>query len=115
MGEALQIRVSAVTWNEDLLEKLWPHLTELAATVPSHSEKHGVLELVQTLSDGLRFMDWDPKYKERLRPGIEKAQALRLALEDALACWKPKEANALSEQLETALDDLERVVLPKNV
>ena len=53
MGEALQIRVTAVTWNEDLLEKLWPKLTELAFSVPIKHEKHGVLEMVRALHEGL--------------------------------------------------------------
>ena len=58
MGKALQIRVSAVTWNEDLLEKLWPKLTELAFSVPIKHEKHGVLEMVKALDEGLQFLDF---------------------------------------------------------
>ncbi len=108
MGEALQIRVSAVTWNEELVEKLWPRLTALAATVPTNTQKHGVLELVQALHEGLRFMDWPKERKDALSPGVTKAVTIKRALEDALAMWKPSEANKLSEQLEAVLDTLER-------
>ena len=34
MGKVLQIRVSAVTWDEDLLEEYWPKLAKLAFGVP---------------------------------------------------------------------------------
>lgn len=108
MGEALQIRVSAVTWNEDLVEKLWPRLTQLAASVPTKQDKHGVLEMVRALSDGLAFMDWSPARKEKMGPLIRKAAEIKASLEKALADWKPAEANAASEQLEATLDELEK-------
>ncbi|WP_297828712.1 hypothetical protein [uncultured Desulfovibrio sp.] len=108
MGEALQIRVSAVTWNEDLLEKLWPQLTELAFSVPIKHEKRGVLEMVRALDEGLTFMKWSKARQEALGPGIREAARLKQNLENALADWQPREANALSDQLEDALDRLEQ-------
>ena len=85
MGEALQIRVTAVTWNEDLLEKLWPKLTELAFSVPIKHEKHGVLEMVRALHEGLQFLPWSEARRKAMGPGIEEAARLKQALENALA------------------------------
>ena len=108
MGEALQIRVTAVTWNEDLLEKLWPQLTELAFSVPSKHEKHGVLEMVRALHEGLQFLPWSEARRKAMGPGIEEAARLKQALENALADWQPREANILSDKLEDVLDTLEK-------
>ncbi len=106
MGKALQIRLSAVTWNEDLLEKLWPQLSELAFTLP-HS-KRGVLEMVQCLSDGLDFTKWSDERKEKLGPNIKKAASIMHKIENALADWDPREANKLSDELEDVLNILEK-------
>ncbi len=108
MGKALQIRVSAVTWNEDLLEKLWPQLSELAFTVPNSHTKRGVIEMVQCLSDGLHYTKWPDERKDKLGPNISKAIDIVNKLESALADWDPREANRLSDQLEDVLNDLER-------
>ena len=108
MGEALQIRVTAETWNEDLLEKLWPRLTELAFSVPIKHEKHGVLEMVRALHDGLQFLPWSEARRKAMGPGIEEAARLKQALENALADWQPREANILSDKLEDVLDTLEK-------
>ena len=108
MGEALQIRVTAVTWNEDLLEKLWPKLTELAFSVPIKHEKHGVLEMVRALDEGLQFLPWSEARRKAMGPGIEEAARLKQALENALADWQPREANILSDKLEDVLDTLEK-------
>jgi len=108
MGKALQIRVSAVTWNEDLLEKLWPQLTELAFSVPIKHEKHGVLEMVRALDEGLQFLPWSEARRKALGPGIKKAAQIKAELEEALADWQPRDANKLSDALEDVLDQLER-------
>ena len=108
MGEALQIRVTAVTWNEDLLEKLWPKLTELAFSVPIKHEKHGVLEMVRALHEGLQFLPWSEARRKAMGPGIEEAARLKQALENALADWQPREANISSDKLEDVLDTLEK-------
>ncbi len=108
MGKALQIRVSAVTWNEDLPEKLWPQLFELAFSVPHKHAKKGVLEMVSCLHDGIQFMPWSEVRRENLGPGITKAKQLAQALEDALANWDPRLANTLSDDLEDVLASLEK-------
>lgn len=108
MGKVLQIRVSAVTWNEGLVEDYWPSLVRLAGSVPVKSEEHGVLELVRRLDEGLRFMKWSEARKRGMGPGIREAARLKAELEAALADWDPRRANALSDDLEDALDALER-------
>lgn len=108
MGRALQIRVSAVTWNEDLLEECWPRLTELAFSVPVLHERRGVLEMVRALDDGLKFLPWSEARRAVLGPGIHKAARLKAELEAALADWDPGKANRLSDQLEDVLDDMEK-------
>ncbi|MBQ3059647.1 MAG: hypothetical protein IJD16_04955 [Desulfovibrio sp.] len=108
MGKALQIRVSAVTWNEDLLEELWPRLTELAFSVPIRHEKRGVLEMVRALDEGLTFLDWSQARQENMGPGIRKAARIRADIEEALATWDPRTANRLSDELEDVLDELEK-------
>ncbi|MDR1660262.1 MAG: hypothetical protein LBR94_07985 [Desulfovibrio sp.] len=111
MGKVLQIRVSAVTWNEDLLEKFWPELSEIAFSVPVKHEKHGVLEMVRALDEGFRFMGWPEARKTTLGDDIRKAAALKTAIENALADWHPRLANALSDELENVLDRMESAIV----
>lgn len=108
MGKVLQIRVSAVTWDEDLLEEYWPKLAKLAFGVPIKFANKGLLEMVRGLSEGLEFVKWPGQLKTALAPGIREAAAIRADLEKALADWEPSRANALSDKLEDCLDRLER-------
>ena len=107
MGKVLQIRVTAATWNEDLMEEEWPRLTRLAFSLPIKFKDRGVLEMVRALSEGLEFMNWSDKRKEAMGPGIRECAAIRSELERALADWEPRKANELSDRLEKALDALE--------
>ena len=111
MGKALQIRVSASTWDVELLEKLWPALFALMQSIPVRQERQGVLEMVQTLDEGLRFMNWPQTQKDALAPGIGRCAQLKNELEEALANWDPRTANALSDTLEDELDKLEQACL----
>lgn len=108
MGKVLQIRVMAVTWDEELLEDYWPRLTKLAFSVPIKFENHGVLEMTRGLAEGLEFLKWSDARKRAMGPGIKKVAEIRLELERALADWDPRKANELSNQLEDGLDALER-------
>ncbi len=107
MGKVLQIRVTSCTWNEDLVEQEWPRLAQLAFSVPIKHEKHGVMDMVKALGDGLQFMDWTPERKNALAEGIQNAVALKKSIETALADWDPRTANRLSDDLEEQLDALE--------
>ncbi len=107
MGKALQIRVSAVTWDEFLPAKLWPQLMELAETIPSSEKKLGVVELVHRLGDGLQFMKWSQERVDALQDNVLLAVKTVKELESALADWDPRKANTLSDSLEDILDTLE--------
>ena len=50
MGKVLQIRVSAVTWDEDLLEEYWPKLAKLVLGCLIKFANKGLLEMVRGLS-----------------------------------------------------------------
>lgn len=108
MGKVLQIRVTAVTWDDELLEDYWPRLTRLAFSIPVRLENHGVLEMVRALAEGLEFMKWSEARKAAMGPGIREAARIRTEIEEALADWEPRKANDLSNRLEDALDALER-------
>lgn len=107
MGKVLQIRVVAVTWDDDLLEKYWPKLSELAFSVPIKFENRGLLEMVRALAEGLEFMKWSEARKSVMGHDIRKAAHLKTELEKALADWEPRKANSLSDELEDTLDRLE--------
>lgn len=107
MGKVLQIRVSAVTWDEDKLEEYWPRVSQLAFSVPVKLENHGLLEMVRALSEGLQFMPWSEKRKEVMGPEIRECARIRGEIEKALADWEPRKANDLSNELEDRLDKLE--------
>lgn len=107
MGRILQIRVTSWTWDEDLVVKAWPRLAELAFSVPLKHEKHGVMEMVTALGDGLAFMKWPAARVAALGDGIQKAVDIKRRIEGALENWNPREANALSDELEILLDTLE--------
>lgn len=108
MGKVLQIRVIAVTWNDELIEDYWPRIARLAFSVPIKLENHGVMEMVRALSEGLQFEKWPEARKNALAPGITDCENIRQELERALADWEPGKANDLSNRLEDALDKLER-------
>lgn len=114
MGKILQIRVSAWTYREEDVAITWPNLTELTwPTPPYHGEKRGVLELVDSLENQLSFGDWPTTIKNTLHQGIQSLVQTKKKLELALADWKPKEANDLSNILEDQLTELnQKVLLP---
>lgn len=114
MGKVLQIRVMARTFDPRDVERRWPRLHVLAwpeAEMPRGDMRHdaavGVLELVELLGNVLRFGPLDKAVREALSPGLAVAEGLKERLESALADWKPSAANALSDDLEEALDRLE--------
>ncbi len=103
MGQYLQIRVSAETFDPAAVEKAWPRLCALAGG------ENRVLSLAEVLFDKVRFGDVPAELKDRLSPGLEKAAALAERLEAALADRDPQTADALSYELEDRLAELEKL------
>lgn len=113
MGKILQIRVSAWTYDEDEVTAAWPKLCalvwgELDRFGPV-GMKHGVTELAQYLPDAVRFSNIDKNTRARLAPGVEKVTSHLLAMRSALESWDPRLANAISNNLEEALTNLEQL------
>ena len=113
MGKILQIRVGAWTYNEDEVIAAWPKLSalvwsELDRWGPS-GMKRGVTELAEHLPDSLRFADIPKDTRKLLEPGARKVADLLAAMRSALADWDPRRANALSNELEDALTELEKL------
>ncbi len=111
MGRFLQIRVMAYTYDENEVARTWPKLCSLAfpetSPSPVMSGKKGVLELVDSLVDQIRFDMVEPSVQKVLTQGVDRAKELKDQLEQALADWNPQKANTLSDGLEEILDELE--------
>lgn len=107
MGKHLQIRVVAQTVASDTVATVWPNLFRLLHDFSGAPARPGVLELVDALDEARTFALWSPELKNSLGPGLDKALALKAALEDALFAWDPRTANSLSDQLEDQLDQLD--------
>lgn len=107
MGRVLQIRVMAYTYDPSEVEKQWPRLYKLAFPTTGEAE-HGVQEMVRSLGEQMRFGDADQTVKSALLAGTEKTEAVLERMDAALGEWNPQDANKLSEELEEALDELER-------
>lgn len=130
MGRVLSIRLSAVTYNEEDVFHSWPGLCALAwpgkgdisggvwkpkakafaAPVAAEPVRHGVVDLVHALSEEFEFGDWDKDIKNRLQDGVADLQKAAAKLDSALEDWKPQEANAATDDIEDALDILERTL-----
>lgn len=112
MGKILQIRVMAYTYDETEVVRAWPKLCALAFpdTYPAPAEhtRKGVGELVDSLTDQIRFDMVDESVKNLLKTGTQAVHALKQQMDQALADWNPREANRLSDDIEQALDELEK-------
>lgn len=107
VGKVLQVRVSATTWNEELVEKMWPNLYELAFSVPTKFSQHGVSDLIRGLDEGLKYLDWSEQRQTKMGPSISHIAQLQRDLERALADWNVTVANNLTDEIEKQLDQLE--------
>lgn len=109
MGKVLQIRVMAYTYRPEDVEKRWPRLFNLAWPDADWTKptSHGVMDLLERLSNESRLGDWSKELRKQLTPGIERAVYLKVKLEQALGDWDAHEANRLSVSLEEALDAVE--------
>lgn len=110
MGNVLQIRVMARTYDEAEVEKNWPYLVKTAWEEPQpEGRSRGVIELVEDLKDRLE-LGMIPKEKaEAMAESIRKAYDLKLRMEKALGDWKASEANTISYDLEDELSVAEKI------
>lgn len=109
MGRFIQIRVSAVTFSEDEVEKAYKSLWELAWQDPKVIPTKGVPELAEAIFDGVRSGIIAKDKADKLRDKAEKAEELRLKLADALKDRDPQKADKLSYELEDCLESLEDI------
>ena len=68
------------------------------------------MELAASLPDVVRFGSWSDDLKSRTSDAVRNVETYKEQLEQALADWKPEEANRLSDRLEEALTALERLM-----
>ena len=109
MGRFLQVRVSAVTYSEDEVEKAYNRLWKLAWQEPNIIPEKGVPELAQAIFDGVRSGLIAADKADKLRAKAEEAEDLRLQLVDALNARDPKKADTLTYALEDSLEALEDI------
>jgi len=110
MGNVLQIRVMAQTYDESEVEKKWPYLVKTAWDEPQATGRpHGVVELVEDLRDKLELGMLSDEKAEAMSVSIRKAYELKQRLETALGNWKASEANTISYDLEEELSVAERI------
>jgi len=107
MGRVLQIRVMAYTYDPAELARQWPRLYKLAFPTTGESE-HDMREMVGSMADQVRFGALDSRQKSLLMPDVERIEEILARMDEALAEWNPREANKISEELEEALDEMER-------
>lgn len=111
MGKVLQIRVSAGTYEPDDVHRYWPRLSKLAwgERAFATSKAKGVRELTATLNDLWKFgNEWLAANRDAVGQALPGLLELDSQLEVALADRRPDVADALSYQIEDALDVLER-------
>lgn len=112
MGKFLFVRVSVSTYDENEVKKNFPSLSNLAWSendmyIPA-SQRFGILELIQSLSDSLEFAQWTNEKKEILENGIKTLFDLKQKLEKDVLEWKPQEANEITFLIEEELTELEK-------
>lgn len=109
MGRYLQVRVSAVTFSEDEVEKAYKSLWKLAWQDPDVIPRKGVPELAQAIFDSVRSGLIPKEQADKLRDKAEEAEDLRLKLVDALNARDPQAADKLTYALEDSLEALEDI------
>lgn len=109
MGRFLQVRVSAVTFSEDEVEKNYKSLWNLAWQDPSIIPKKGVMELAHAIYDGVRGGLIEADRRDKLQDKAEEVEKLRLDLVEAINSRDPQTADKLTYALEDCLEALEDI------
>lgn len=109
MGQVLQIRVSATTFDEKDVPKHWPALDKLVWERGEFmNPARGVMELAHAAFTAVHAGLLPQAQAEALEEGAYRAEEIRKQIEAALGEWDAKMADKLSYQLEDALDELEQ-------
>ena len=117
MGRLLQVRLSASTYDIDALPKTWPSLCQIVwgedvATKKLGSEPaggRGVFDLIKALIVALEYENWPEAKKQALAPLIKSAHKKMEEMAVFLGDWDAKAANKASDELESIIDELEKV------
>ena len=125
MGRILFIRVSAVTFDEKDVIKAWPMLCAMVWPDPeldginstrkivralAPAPGHGVLELVDALTDIVRFGDMPEIWKTALQGPAQQLAELRERMDEALGNRDVPKAHTLTEAIEDALNEAEKAM-----
>lgn len=113
MGNILQVRVLAYTYEEKAVRSAWPVLWNWAfeETKPGfpHDTK-GVLELVRALDEMCRFQNIPVPLRAALEPAMPELTTAVEALQLHLSEWNARKANEATDAIEDGLHALERNV-----
>lgn len=125
MGRNLFIRVSAVTYDEKAVPKAWPTLyaavwpdpgmagagspARLARNLVPASER-GVLELVDAFVEYIHFGDLPKEKRDTLKEAAAMLEKLRGQMGEALGNRDVPTASGLTNAIEDALDQTERLM-----
>jgi hypothetical protein len=120
MGRNLFIRVSAVTYDEELMRREWPHLCALAWPEETGGKdpalkilcgdmrkRRGIMELAADIPDRIAYGDLPAERRRLLRPLADRLQAAFTSLETALGDRDVVLAGKRTNGVEDALDALE--------
>ncbi len=119
MGKILVVRVSASTYDDADVKKRYPLLYQFAWPVNDDyipaAQRFGIMELITTLDEAIDFADWPQNVKTVLAPFIEEISHLQKTMQELILAWQPKEADAISYQIEEKLDELEAYIKKEKI
>ncbi|EFI34949.1 conserved hypothetical protein [Desulfonatronospira thiodismutans ASO3-1] len=114
MGEIIQIRVMAQTFDPEEAKKRWSDLAEAAFDMDSlqiKAEKDFHIKLVDALVDRNKLGQLSPNLKEAIQKDLQTAGQLRDKLQRSLSDWDPRAADRAAYELEDVLDRMQQNVV----
>ena len=114
MGEIIQIRVMAQTFDPEEAKKRWGDLAAAAFDMDNlqiKAEKDFHIKLVDALVDRNKLGQLPPKLKEAIQEDLQTAGQLRNKLQKSLSDWDPRTADKAAYELEDVLDRMQQNVV----
>jgi len=111
MGEIIQIRVMAQTFDPEAAKNRWTDLAEAAFDMDSlqiKAEKDFHIKLVDALVDRSKLGQLSPKLKAAIEHDLQTAGELRNRLQKSLGDWDPRAADRATYELEDVLDRMQQ-------